>query len=164
MRSAAPAISWVSEERLHLTLKFLGEQRENTVSQLRDRMRNVAAALRPVTLTLGGLGAFPNLLQPRIVWMGVAQEPRLELMHHDIELACAALGVELEGRAFRPHLTLGRAKQPVSRQVALALRNAARATDFQSTIEVSAVDLMQSTLSPAGSRYKVLDSAPLGGH
>lgn len=164
MRAAAPAISWVGEERLHLTLKFLGEQAENTVTLLRDRMRDLTAALRPMTLMLGGLGAFPNLLNPRVVWMGVGQEPRLELMHHDIESACASLGVAVDGRAFRPHLTLGRAKQPVSREAAVALRNAARATDYQGTIEVSTVDLMQSTLSPAGSRYAVLYAAPLGGH
>ena len=163
MRAAAPTISWVSEERLHFTLKFLGEQQEDAVSRLRDRIRHVAAELRSLTLTLGGLGAFPNLRDPRIVWMGVAHEPRLELMHHDIESACAALGVAMEGRAFRPHLTLGRAKQPVPREVAIALRSAARATEFRCTIEVSTVDLMQSTISPSGSRYAVLDAAPLGG-
>ncbi|MBC7788687.1 MAG: RNA 2',3'-cyclic phosphodiesterase [Anaerolineae bacterium] len=163
MRAAAPVISWVSEERLHLTLKFLGEQEDSTVYGLRARMRDVASNIRPMTLTLGGLGAFPNLLQPRIVWMGVAHEARLELLHHDVESACASLGVALEGRAFRPHLTLGRAKKPVSRAIAVALRSAARATDFQSTIEVSTVDLMESKLSAAGSRYAVLDAAPLGG-
>jgi len=164
MRAAAPAISWVSEERLHLTLKFLGERQESEIPQFRDRMREIAASLRPMTLTIDGLGAFPNLLQPRIVWMAVGQDPRLELLHHDIESACATLGVAVEGRAFRPHLTLGRSKGPVTRETAVALREAARNTDFQTTVEVSAVDLMQTTLSRAGSRYALLDSAPLGGH
>jgi len=135
---------------------------EVTLPPSRTRLGPVPVLL--LALALGGLGAFPNLLQPRIVWMGVARDPRLELMQHDIELACATLGVAVEGRAFRPHLTLGRAKQTVSREAAVALRSAARATDFRSTIEVSTLDLMQSTLSPGGSRYAVLDAAPLGGH
>ena len=48
--------------------------------------------------------------------MGVAQEPRLELLHHDVEVACGQLGVETEGRPFRPHLTLARVKSRSTRR------------------------------------------------
>lgn len=163
MRAAAPGIAWVSDERLHLTLKFLGEQPEEIVAAVRTSVREMAVGHRPISLTLGGLGAFPNLRQPRIVWMGVQHEPRLELMHHDMEVACAKLGLLLEGRAFRPHLTLGRVKKPLSREVALALRDAARATEYTGSVNVTTIDLMQSTRAPAGSRYSILDAAPLGG-
>ena len=111
LRTAAPSLGWLGEARLHLTLKFLGEQPEDIVAPLSDSMRQVAQRHRQFSMELGEIGAFPNFRRPRVVWMGIGREPRLELLHHDLELACETHGLELEGRAFRPHLTLARARQ-----------------------------------------------------
>jgi 2'-5' RNA ligase len=86
----------------------LGEQPEERVADIEAAIAGVAALHRELLMTVGGLGAFPNFRRARIVWMGVEHEPRLELLHHDVELACERLGFELEGRPFRPHLTLAR--------------------------------------------------------
>jgi 2'-5' RNA ligase len=162
LRDVAPALAWVSEERLHLTLKFLGEQPSECADLVTKAMRAVAAMHRELPVDLGGVGAFPNFRRPRVVWMGVAPEPKMELLHHDIESACAQLGFELEGRPFRPHLTLARVKQRVTELETLrALARAARRVDFREESVLSSIDLMQSELSPAGSRYTLLASAPL---
>jgi 2'-5' RNA ligase len=159
LREAAPEIAWVSEERLHLTIKFLGAQPDEATAALAESMREVAAAHRPVELELGGIGAFPNRRRPRIVWLGIAADHRLELLHHDVELACERLGYPLEGRAFRPHITLGRTKQrsPDAR----ALGTAARTVTFRETTVVDTLDLMESRLQAAGPRYAVVAAAPL---
>src|ERR687893_71978 len=107
VRAAGQHVSWVAEESLHITLKFLGEQPAASVEDLRATLAGVAARCPPLTLRLGGVGAFPSLRAPRVVWLGVEREPQLELLHHDVEIACASLGHELDGRAFRPHVTLG---------------------------------------------------------
>src|SRR5690242_10763183 len=78
MRDAEPALSWVSARKLHLTLKFLGEGDESRVAALIVAADRVAAAHRPFEMDLGGVGAFPNFRRPRVVWLGVAGEPRLE--------------------------------------------------------------------------------------
>lgn len=162
MREAAPGVSWVTEERLHVTIKFLGERAEGAVAPLRHALAAALAPHRPLPLRLGGLGAFPNLRAPRIVWMGVAPEPRLELMQHDIEGACAALGYEMDARAFRPHVTLGRARDRLSPGAARALAGAARGVAYAASVDVNTVDLMASELRREGARYTCLAAIPLG--
>lgn len=162
LRDAAPSLSWVSESHLHLTLKFLGEQPPELVPPLTRVMEAVAVRAHAIRVTLSGAGAFPNFRRPRVVWMGVEPEPKLELLHHDVEIACATLGFEPEGRPFRPHLTLARVKPRDAVGAARkALARAAREVHLEEEIVVSSIDLMQSELSPAGARYTLVAFALL---
>jgi len=161
MRAAAQAITWVPDERLHLTMKFLGEQAEERMSAVEEALSTVAARHRQMELVLGGLGAFPNLRQPRVVWMGVARDPRLELLHHDIEEACAALGHQVDGRAFRPHITLARVRERLPVPAARALATAARSVSYGASIMADTVDLMVSEPGASGPRYRLLAAAAL---
>ena len=168
LRAAAPAVHWVDESRLHLTLRFLGEQPPDAVRALAETLLVVAPAHAPLTLDLGGLGAFPSRRRPRVVWLGVAPDAKLELLYHDVETACGALGHGVEGRAFRPHVTLGRARPGRGRRgelepaAASALAEAARAVYSRWTTDVGSVDLMESVLVPGGSRYRVVQAVALG--
>ncbi len=163
MRAAARAVAWVTEERLHLTLKFLGEQPESQLAPLQAALGAAIARHGPVTLGLGGLGAFPNLRAPRVVWLGVERDPKLELVHHDVEEACGELGYEVDGRAFRPHITLGRVRDRLTPNAARALAAAARGVAYTGSAEGRSVDVMASELKSSGARYTVLASLPLGG-
>jgi 2'-5' RNA ligase len=163
MRDAAARLSWVTEERLHLTMEFLGDQPESAVAELEAAIARAAEGHAPVTLSLHGLGAFPNLRSPRIVWMGVEPDPKLELLQHDLASACAELGYEREARTFRPHITLGRARTPVRAEAARALQTAARAVDWSATVEGVSVDIMESRLLPGGAQYCVVAAIPLRG-
>ncbi|MGH7717234.1 MAG: RNA 2',3'-cyclic phosphodiesterase [Gemmatimonadaceae bacterium] len=155
-------VSWVSEECLHLTMRFLGEQPAQSVPRLRGALERAARTSPAVRLQIGGVGAFPNFRSPRVVWMGVAHDPRLELLHHDLETALAECGYEPSGRAFRPHITLGRVRRELSRERANALADAARAIDYRSTVDSRSVELMMSELSSSGPHYTMVASAPLG--
>ena len=160
LRQAAPTIAWVQEPLLHLTLKFLGEQPEERADDIRGTLAAVAARHKDVVMELGGIGAFPNFRRARTVWMGVAPQPRLELLHHDVEVAFETLGFEVEGRPFRPHLTLARVKH--QDEAALrALSRAAKGIDFVDEAVVRSVDLMKSDLQSAGPRYTLLAAASL---
>lgn len=162
LRAVAPELSWVGESKLHLTVKFLGEQPEALAWSLAEAMRAVGERNRVIDVEIGGIGAFPNFRRPRVVWIGVTPDPKLELLHHDVESACEALGLPVEGKPFRPHLTLARVK-PRSRDPR-ALRDLARAAkdiDYVEEIIISSVDLMASELTPSGSRYRLLTSTPL---
>ena len=162
VRDAATAASWVAAHNLHLTLKFLGEVDEGRATRLGERLASIGAAHRPLTLDVGGAGVFPNLRAPRIVWMGVSPDSKLELLYHDVERGCEALGFAAEGRAFRPHITLGRLKVVPDAGVRRALSDAMRECAFQARIAVESVDLMASALGAGGSRYAVTVSASLG--
>jgi 2'-5' RNA ligase len=165
LRELLPRASWVPEARLHLTVKFLGERDEADVALLGDTLLAVAAGHRAMMLRLGGtpaVGAIPNLRRPRVVWIGVDPEPRLELLHHDVEEALAGLGVELEGKPFRPHLTLGRLREAPAPEPLRAFAQAARRVRFAEEAPVASLDLMQSVMgAPGGPRYELLAAAPL---
>lgn len=163
MRQAAPEVAWVGEDRLHLTMEFLGEQPESAILALSEALADAATGHAPVTLSFRGLGAFPNLRAPRIVWLGVEPHPKLELLQHDLARACSELGYERDARAFRPHVTLGRARTPLRAEAARALATAARAVDYSGAVEARTVDLMESRLLPSGARYSVVGAFPLGG-
>lgn len=163
LREAAPALSWVRASHLHLTLKFFGEQSPEMAAQLATAIGQIAVRHREVEVELAEVGAFPNFRRPRVVWMGVSPEPKLELLHHDVESVCADLGFPLDGRPFRPHLTLARVKPRSADGSALrALERAAEEVAHREETVVSSIDLMQSELSTTGSRYTMLSSALLG--
>ena len=161
LRETAPELTWVRDSHLHLTIKFLGDQPAERLSEIQTTIAQVAARHRELTMALAGIGAFPNFRRARVVWMDVAQEPRLELLHHDVEVACDGLGVEMEGRPFRPHLTLARVKgnQPEERMRMLA--RAAKRTDYATEVVVRSIDLMESDLTATGAQHTMLASASL---
>jgi RNA 2',3'-cyclic 3'-phosphodiesterase len=161
LRAAAPTLNWMDESRLHITLKFLGEQEDTVVTSLGEALDGVARRHREFSIRIADVGAFPNFRRARVVWMGVDRESRLELLHHDVEQACEALGFGLEGRAFRPHLTLARVREGTPEEELRVLSRAARRVDFECETEVHAIDLMRSNTGRGGSRYDRLHSAVL---
>jgi 2'-5' RNA ligase len=163
MRAVEPALAWVAAPKLHLTLKFLGETSDEGVDKLVGTLDAVAARHRPFEMRLHGIGAFPNFRRARVVWCGVENEPRLELLHHDVELAGAECGFELEGRAFRPHVTLARVRHLLSDERGRALRRAARTVEFGGAQHVAHITLYESLLEPAGARYRRVHAATFDG-
>lgn len=163
MRKAASQASWVAEDNLHLSIKFFGELPDRAPAELAAALASVGAAHQPFDLRMSGLGAFPNLRAPRVVWMGVKHDPRLELMHHDVEATCAANGYPLDARTFRPHITLARVRGTLPLANARALALAARAVVYKGVQQVSALALIESAPGPRGPRYVRVASIPLGG-
>src|SRR4051812_26055426 len=108
LRDAVDDARWVHEEKIHLTLKFLGDVDEDRLPSITGAVDSVACTHAVPVVKISGAGAFPSLRRPNVIWMGVEPDPRLELLHHDVEVAFDAMGFELEGRPFRPHITIGR--------------------------------------------------------
>jgi 2'-5' RNA ligase len=132
-------------------------------ARLADAADAVAARHRPFEMTLGGVGAFPTFRRAHVVWMGIASEPRLELLHHDLEVACGDAGFEVEGRPFRPHITLARVRAPLPLDRARPFARAARRVAFAASGAVHALGLLESTLDSSGARYRRVHAATLGG-
>lgn len=165
LRDAAPWVSWTPADRLHLTVKFIGERDDAEVPALQAALAEAAAPHMAMELEMRGVGAFPNFRRPHVVWLGVEPHPRLELLHHDIELACERVGIEVEGRPFKPHLTLGRiarGARPGDRDALRSLAAARRLVTLRTEIRVDSVDLMRSDLRPQGAVHSLVAAAPLG--
>jgi len=104
---------------------------------------------------------FPRYERPRVVWVGVAPEPALELLQHRMEQEFAPLGFPTEARAFRPHITLGRAGTAASPRRFDQLESALADLSFDATAVIMTVDLMQSALQSGGAVYHVRHSERL---
>jgi len=163
LRDARLPFKWVAEDSIHVTLRFLGEVEEARARPIGEALAAAVRPARPFDVTLGGVGAFPSLARPRVVWMGVERHPALELLANDVEKALMALAFEPELRPFHPHLTLGRAERSARPAALSGLEHLAAAIEYQGAIVVESVDLMQSVLTPKGATYTVLSRAALSG-
>ncbi len=161
LRERAAAVKWVPPEGIHLTLKFLGDATDERAPELTAALARAASGARALTLALGGFGVFPDFRRPRIVWVGIAPDPALEILQHRVEQEFAPLGFPTEGRPFRPHATLGRAARNAGPRDFGGLEAALAALTFADTALVAAVDLMDSTLQSGGAVYKVRHSERL---
>jgi 2'-5' RNA ligase len=163
LRAEAPEVAWVPVAKRHLTLKFLGDVGEERLDSLVVLADRVAREHRAFSMQVGGLGAFPNFRRARVVWIGVEHEAKLELLHHDLEVAGEGAGFEIEGRAFRPHVTLARVRAPMGVEQARRLARVARKVDFSAHVDVAEITLFESMLAPPGASYRRIHAAQLGG-
>jgi 2'-5' RNA ligase len=163
LRAEAPELAWIDREKRHLTLKFLGDVADDALPRLAAAADRAAATHGPLEMSVREVGAFPNFRRARVVWIGVEQERRLELLHHDLELACESAGFEVEGRPFRPHITLARVRNPLPTDRLKAFARLARSVRAHATVLVERITLFESILAPSGARYRRVHSATLGG-
>lgn len=156
-------VRWVASENVHLTLKFLGDVSPSNVEFLIQMLRNEAESVNGFTIHWTGLGSFPSLKRPRVIYIGIHAPAGLEALHRGVETASRRLGYTSEERPFSPHLTLGRVRQNISAVEQQKIRRRIEATqvDVLGTARVDSVHLYKSELKPTGSVYTRLYSAPL---
>lgn len=161
LREARGSIRWVAPDALHLTLKFLGAVDEGRAPDVAAAVEAAARGAKPFTLPIGGFGAFPSPRRARVVWVGCEAVPALELLQHHVERSMQPLGFAVEGRLFRPHLTLGRVGQ--SERAPVGLAGLLDRLHYANETTVASVDVMESHLHRSGARYVVRHRVPLTG-
>ena len=156
-------IRWVPTQNMHLTLKFLGDTATSHLDFLKQLLAREADSHPQFDLQLGGLGAFPTLKRPRLLWIGIHAPADLASLQRSIEAGTSRLGYELEERAFSPHLSIGRVRQNVSPPDLQKIRTALDTIQLGNIgiARVDSVHLFKSDLQPGGSIYTKLFSAPL---
>ncbi len=159
------SVRWDKADKIHLTLKFLGDTRQDDVPRISEALASATRDIKKFSFTLDGLGCFPNLKQPRVVWVGVKDSATLINLQSMVEKYVVPLGFPKEDRAFSPHLTLGRVRREASRAEAASVGEAVRVRASQTFgIEsVSRVILMKSDLQRGGSIYTPLFTKELTG-
>lgn len=163
LRAARLPVKWVGQDSIHVTLRFLGEVEQERVAPIAEALAASVRPARPFGVALGGVGAFPSMARPRVVWVDVEQHPALELLANDVETALKAFDFEPELRPFHPHLTLGRAERNARPAAFAGFEQLAATITYQGSTMVESVDLMQSVLGPRGSTYTVVSRAALAG-
>lgn len=158
-------IKWVAPEQFHYTLKFLGETPEEDIPQALEAARPVAAQSAPFSLTLAGVGAFPQQRRPQVLWVGATEGvPLLTRLAESLDRSLTERGFAPETRRFNPHLTLARMKTIEGQgMVAKTLTTEQKGVDKIGIVMVESFVLMQSELRPAGPVYTVLETFALTG-
>ena len=161
LKQSRAAVRWVRPSSIHLTLKFLGNVHPD---QVEDIAAAAALAVRdetPISLWAGGIGAFPSVRKPRVIWVGLGGEvERLAKIQAGLESVLEPLGFAREGRGFRPHLTLGRVKDRRRLQRLIDAMSTLTLPEFNS-FDADEIILYKSDLRPTGAIYTKLHRIPL---
>ena len=160
-RFADVRIGWEKTEKQHITLKFLGNTDSSLLKNLQGRVSEIAEKHSGFTLRLARAGVFPRASRPRVLWIGLEDRPnRIQPMYADLEEACQELGWAKETRAFRPHITIGRVRDP---DEATAVADAHLRTTIEPVeFEVAEIVIYESKLESTGSVYSRLARITLG--
>jgi len=147
-------------DRMHLTLHFLGHLARPMVEQLQPALAAVVLRHQRFRLAAQGVGAFPNISRPRVLWAGITGDdlPRLTALQLELGDGLRTADVTVEGDRFHPHLTLGRVRRPLTAPERAVLRDWSTrwgAAAF-GEVPVDQVRLMRSQLGGGPPRYTTL--------
>jgi len=157
-------VKWVDPYGIHMTLKFLGNIAADRVAEITVAMAEAAAETSPLHLELNGLGVFPNSRKAQVAWVGLGGDvDGLAGLQRRLESGLAELGFPPENRSFQPHLTLARVRSQTPPQERQSFGEMIAGAAFQcdAVIDVDAVSLMKSRLTPQGAIYTRIGSAGL---
>jgi len=163
-------IRWVGGSSAHLTLLFIGEVPLETVEILRLGLPRGMAGLPSVKLQVDGAGAFPSIEQPNVVWLGLKGDVAgLQKLRTRVVKTLASLSFEIEPEPFKPHITLGRSRQPLKTPQRDSLQRLLKTERLRAEIpkallapfEIREVQLVRSVLGPDGATHTAIQSYPL---
>jgi 2'-5' RNA ligase len=151
-----PKIKWVSTENLHITLKFIGEVKEEKVEEIIQRVRDSIRTQSSFTASFSELGTFPGGKYPRVVWLGIEKgKDEISGIVANIDTSLSDMGIEKEKREFTSHITLGRVKEKRANKLLIDKIEKLSLPDLDE-IKVDKISIMQSKLTPKGPIYSVL--------
>ena len=154
-------VSWVKPENIHITLRFLGEIPLKKVKAISEIFPDIFKEFRPFEIKLSGLGVFPKIERPNVIWVGIDQgSQEMKGLAESLENALCRLGYPKEHREFKAHLTLGRIRSLKNCELlAKAIADYSPKETIRQTVH--SIVFFKSTLSPQGSLYEPLATTRL---
>ena len=144
----------VAPQNIHVTMRFLGDISPGMVEKVYEAMKKVQ--FTPFTIQIRGLGVFPSLNYPRVVWAGMTDGvEQLRSIFSQLEPQMRALGFQADAYGFSPHLTIARVRTGANKQRLAELVTKKADYDFGS-IKADCLRLKKSQLSPKGPTYSTL--------
>jgi len=162
LKSTRADVRWASPEKIHLTLKFFGNIEESKIEPIVKSIEGSIQTTPPFSLKVKGVGTFPHLKNPRVIWMGLTEgKENVISLQQGLEALLEKIGFEAEDRPFQPHLTLGRVKTSRGREELVRGVEKYREEEF-GDFHVETVIFFRSDLRPSGSIYTPLRELRLG--
>jgi len=144
----------VERENIHITMRFLGDVREGLVGELQRLISGME--FEPFRVELRGLGAFPRLSRPRVVWVGISDGvEELKGIFRRLEPELVGMGFRPEGRGFSPHITVARVRSGRNRE-RLVEEVTTHADEVFGEMEFEHIRLKKSVLTPRGPIYSTI--------
>lgn len=150
-------VKWISAENMHVTMKFFGDVEEDLLlGDISRTIETVTSETKTIPLECSGVGVFPNWKYPRVIWAGFLgdAEPVLNLKGH-LDEALAPFPLKQDARAFRLHLTIGRAKEIKRTGLLMTLINELGPISFGRVL-IDKLTLYKSVLTKGGSIYTAI--------
>ena len=162
LMSSRADLKIVRPELMNVTLKFLGDTEERLVEEIVSRMCDAVKGVRPFTIRLAGMGAFPSMSNIRVVWVGIDDGRVLGEIAKRLDASIGELGFERDKKGFVPHLTLARTRsgRNIANVQEILRRNGA--TEYGQYL-VDRILLKKSVLSPRGPTYSTVSEAVFAG-
>ena len=152
---------WVTPDHIHLTLRFLGNVPDESVTSLHQAMEQAVQGQTAFPLRARALGCFPHPARARVLWVGLHDPSQaLERLNARLMVALIPLGFPPEDRPFHPHLTLARAQKTMPSSQLLPMLQTYQNRDFGEFL-VMQVHLVQSQLQRGGALHTILHSVRL---
>ncbi len=152
-------VKWVEPKNIHLTLKFLGEIKEERLNKINRIIEDIARNKFKFKVTLAGLGVFPSINHPKIIWVGIKDiNNEIGLIAEELEEKLKSLDIPKEERQFLAHITLGRIKSPLNINKLIGALDTLRDEFFKENFGFIAdkITILKSTLNPGGPLYEHL--------
>jgi len=163
LKSTHADVRWVNPEKIHLTIKFFGNIEESRIDPIFKAIEEPIQNTQPFSLRVRGVGAFPQMKNPRVIWMGLMDGKEIfTLFQKQIETQLEKIGFQPEDRPFHPHLTLGRMKSSRGKEELVERMEKYREGEF-GTFQVERLVLFKSDLRPTGPIHTPLKEMKLGG-
>jgi 2'-5' RNA ligase len=159
VQSSASGIRWEDPMKLHLTLKFLGSVDPGILTKLSDDIASLISYHSSFDMIYEGVGAFPSVDRPKILWVGVRGDEQMIHLQRDIEHVAKKFGFAEDDKPFHPHITIARVKRSdTSHRLTAILKSL---TFEPISGRCTEVLVMRSEPGPDSSRYTVLHTIPL---
>ena len=161
LRKAGADVTWMPTEKIHLTLKFLGNTDDSLIPKIKEEISKKLLHYNAFYIKIVGVGCFPSEKRPRVLWVGMENSDILQSIQKEMDTEVAGLGFAREDRPFSPHLTIGRVRSQTG--IAEMLRRLAEfRTAYFGVIEVKSIHIMKSELKPAGAEHTSIAEIPIG--
>ena len=161
LKARVPGVRWAPVNNLHVTLKFLGDIEETKIDFIAEALREHLQPFSPFTISAKGLGVFPEVRRPHVLWVGLGGA-QLAALASAVEKGLEPLGFSPEKRPFQPHLTIARRRES-DRSSAQIGKELERWKNHEfGTSEITTVMLFQSILKPEGAIHQRLIDVALG--
>jgi 2'-5' RNA ligase len=155
LQDSGAELKLVEPDNIHITLKFLGDTREELVPKINEIISDASENVEPFRLQFKGAGAFPNLNYMKVLWVGIIDPGPLPTIAKELDLNLHKLGFKSESRQFRPHITMGRVKSKRNKDALKKVIMNSKNREF-GEININSIRLKKSVLDSKGPTYYTL--------